>query len=324
MKQQPFEHRHQSFWAHFSEQLELLERSRKSGAFQEFPAHYRILCQHLALAEQRAYSPYLIEHLQQLAQRGHQQLYRQRSPLHGRILSFILADLPREVRAQWRSLAIASALFYLSFALMAGLCYFWPELTYSLIDPDQVHALERMYDPEARRLGHFAERGSADDWQMFGYYIMNNIGIAFQTFASGLLWGLGSLFFLLFNGLMIGATAGHLSQIGYNATFWPFVIGHGAFELTAITFSGAAGLQLGWALLAPQRFNRLTALRLAAQRAIKLVLGALLFLIIAAFIEAYWSSMTVFSVRSKLLVGALLWALVGTYLARAGRQYAPS
>lgn len=34
---------------------------------------------------------------------------------------------------------------------------------------------------------------------MFGYYIMNNIGIAFQTFASGLLFGLGSLFFPCFS-----------------------------------------------------------------------------------------------------------------------------
>src|SRR3546814_16464238 len=62
-----------------------------------------------------------------------------------------------------------------------------------------------MYDPDASRLGRFAERGSGDDWLMFGYYVMNNIGIAFQTFASGLLFGLGTLFFLLFNGLTLGA-----------------------------------------------------------------------------------------------------------------------
>jgi uncharacterized membrane protein SpoIIM required for sporulation len=154
---------------------------------------------------------------------------------------------------------------------------------------------------------------------MFGYYIMNNIGIAFQTFASGLLFGLGSLFFLLFNGLLIGAVSGHLSQIGYGEPFWSFVVGHGAFELNAIVLAGAAGLQLGWALLAPGRYTRSEALRLAAQLAIRLLCGAALFLLIAAFIEAYWSSMTYTGATVKYVVGAGLWLLVLAYLALAGR-----
>ncbi|MEO4017989.1 stage II sporulation protein M, partial [Pseudomonas rossensis] len=79
----------------------------------------------------------------------------------------------------------------------------------------------------AGHLGRSAERAASEDWVMFGYYIMHNIGIAFQTFASGLLFGLGSAFFLFFNGLMIGAVAGHLTHIGYGQTFWSFVVGHG-------------------------------------------------------------------------------------------------
>ena len=88
---------------------------------------------------------------------------------------------------------------------------------------------------------------------------------------------------------MIGAVAGYLTQLGYSETFWSFVIGHGAFELTAIALAGAAGLKLGWALLAPGRLPRGEALRLAAIRAVRLLGGAALFLLIAAFIEAYWS-----------------------------------
>jgi uncharacterized membrane protein SpoIIM required for sporulation len=148
---------------------------------------------------------------------------------------------------------------------------------------------------------------------------MNNIGIAFQTFASGLLFGLGSLFFLLFNGLMIGAVAGHLTQIGYGETFWSFVIGHGAFELTAIALAGGAGLKLGWALLAPGRLPRSEALRLAAGRSVRLVGGVIVFLLLAAFIEAYWSSMTFAAPTVKYALGAGLWLLVLSYLLLAGR-----
>jgi uncharacterized membrane protein SpoIIM required for sporulation len=155
---------------------------------------------------------------------------------------------------------------------------------------------------------------------MFGYYIMHNIGIAFQTFASGLLFGVGSVFFLFFNGLMIGAIAGHLTQIGFGQTFWPFVIGHGAFELSAIALSGAAGLKLGWALIAPGRLTRGEALLQAARVSVQLIYGVIGFLLIAAFVEAYWSSMTWPAAWVKYSVGSALWGLVAAYLTLAGRE----
>lgn len=321
MKQSLFEARHQQEWQRFSAQLELLERGRKpSQPVDDFPAAYRRICQHLALAESRGYSSYLIDQLRQLAMRGHQQFYRHRSHLLADLLGFVLSGFPRLVRHEWRALLAASLLFYGSLVLMGVLVYLFPDLVYSLMGADQVSQMESMYDPDASRLGRFSERGSGDDWLMFSYYIMNNIGIAFQTFASGLLFGIGTLFFLLFNGLTIGAIAGHLTEIGYHQPFWSFVIGHGAFELTAITLAGAAGLKLGWALIAPGRHSRGEALRMAAKRAIGLIAGAVVLLLIAAFVEAYWSSMTYTSTTIKYLVGAALWALVGLYLSLAGRS----
>jgi uncharacterized membrane protein SpoIIM required for sporulation len=325
MKQSLFESLHQSDWEAFTKQLEALERNKLDGqSCSGFAADYRRLCQHLALAQARGYSSHLIDQLQQLAMRGHQQFYRHRSHLGAQLVRFLFGGFPRLVRAEWRSVCVASLLFFGSLALMCGLTYLYPELIYSLVSPEQVGNMEEMYDPDARRLGRFGERDSGDDWVMFGFYIMNNIGIAFQTFASGLLLGLGSLFFLLFNGLMIGAVAGHLTRIGYSETFWSFVIGHGAFELTAIALAGAAGFKLGWALLAPGRRTRAEALRLAAAKAVQLVGGVILFLLLAAFIEAFWSSTTVASPAIKYGVGACLWALVIGYLALAGRrQHAP-
>lgn len=324
MKQSLFESRHQAQWDAFQTLLLSLEH-RKAGEeeSQRFAADYRRICQHLALAQERTYSTHLIDQLQQLAMRGHQQFYRHRSHLGAQIIGFILAGFPRLVRKEWRSVLVASLVFYGALLGMGLLVYFFPELIFSLMDPDKVSEMETMYDPDARRLGRFSERDAGDDWVMFGFYIMNNIGIGFQTFASGLLFGLGTLFFLLFNGLYIGAIAGHLTRIGYGEPFWSFVIGHGAFELTAITFAGAAGLKLGWAILVPGRQTRIEALRLSAREAVKLVGGVIFFLLIAAFVEAYWSSMTFATPLVKYLVGAGLWLLVGAYFLFAGRRHAP-
>lgn len=322
MKQSQFERHHQPEWQAFEKTLEALEHRKKPPAsvIREFPAAYRRICQCLALAQARGYSTQATDYLQRLVQRGHQQFYRHRSPLAGRLLGFMLGGFGRLVREQWRYVLAASLLFYISLLGMAALVLIVPELVYSLISPEQVGQMEAMYDPDASRLGRFGERESGDDWVMFGYYVMNNIGIAFQTFAGGLLFGLGTLFYLLFNGLTIGAIAGHLTAIGYHQPFWSFVIGHGAFELTAITLAGAAGLKLGAALLAPGRLRRGEALRQAAERGVRLVAGATLMLLIAAFIEAYWSSMTYGPAGVKYAVGALLWLLVALYFLFAGRN----
>jgi len=325
MKQSLFESRHQRQWRAFAEQLTQLEQGQaKAGDVADFPHQYRRLCQHLALAQERGYSSYLVDPLQQLALRGHQQLYRHRSQLAANALSFVLADFPRLVREQWRFVLIASLLFFGSLVGIALLVYLFPDLIYSIVSPQQVAEMQGMYDPDASRLGRAAERASSEDWMMFGYYVMHNIGIAFQTFAAGLVFGLGSVFFLIFNGLIIGAVSGHLTEIGYGQTFWSFVIGPGPFELTATALARAAGLQLGWALIAPGQLTRGESLRLAARKSVQMLCGVMIFLLIAAFIEAYWSSTTVITPWVKYLVGAVLWLLVGTYLGFAGRnRHAP-
>ncbi|MBJ2206362.1 stage II sporulation protein M [Pseudomonas carnis] len=325
MKQSLFESRHQHQWQTFAEQLKQLEQGKaKAADVADFPHQYRRLCQHLALAQQRGYSSYLVDPLQQLALRGHQQLYRHRSQLTANILAFLLADFPRLVREQWRFVLIAGLLFFGSLVGIALLVYLFPDLVYSIISPQQVAEMQGMYNPDASRLGRAAERAASEDWMMFGYYVMHNIGIAFQTFAAGLLFGLGSVFFLIFNGLVIGAVSGHLTDIGYGQTFWSFVIGHGAFELSAITLAGAAGLQLGWSLVAPGRLARSEALRLAARKSVRMLCGVMVFLLIAAFIEAYWSSTPRIEPWIKYAVGAALWLLVAAYLTLAGRsRHAP-
>ena len=325
MKQSLFESRHQLQWQAFANHLQQLEQGKATASeLADFPQQYRRLCQHLALAQERGYSSYLVDPLQQLALRGHQQLYRHRSQLTANVLGFVLADFPRLVREQWRFVLIASLLFFGSLVGIALLVYLFPDLIYSIVSPQQVAEMQGMYDPDASRLGRTAERASSENWMMFGYYVMHNIGIAFQTFAAGLLFGLGSVFFLIFNGLVIGAVSGHLTEIGYGQTFWSFVIGHGAFELTAIALAGAAGLQLGWALIAPGQLTRGESLRLAARKSVQMLCGVMIFLLIAAFIEAYWSSTTLIAPWVKYLVGAALWMLVVAYLSLAGRtRHAP-
>ncbi|MES2000489.1 MAG: stage II sporulation protein M [Pseudomonadota bacterium] len=323
MKQQDFELQHAALWQQMETLLESLNARHKSNQpidAATFPQHYRQICHHLALARERQYASYLVDRLDRLVLDGHQHLYRARGLFLSQLLRFVGHDFPVLVRAEARLFWLSFALFYLPALLMGAALQYAPQMVYTLLDHTTLVSIESMYEPTAAHLGR--ERQSDGDFLMFGHYIKNNIGIGFQTFAGGLLYGLGSLFYLVYNGLFFGAVAGHLTRIGYGSTFYPFVVGHGAFELTAIVLSGAAGLKLGLALLSPGNQSRLGALRVASQVSIRIVYGVVGMLLIAAFIEAFWSSSQALPSAVKYAVGALLWLGVSAYFLLLGRTRA--
>ena len=248
MRQGPFEATHTAEWADYRRLLTALEdrgRDPSPDLMARFPTLYRRLCAHYALARARRYAPGLIAELHDLVRRGYPHLYRRRSAWLAPTLGFMAADFPRTLRRHARVCALAAALFFLPLLVMGLACGQDGELIYSLMDAAQVAELESMYDPAGGKPGRVSERQADTDLRMFGFYVKNNIGVGFRTFGAGLLLGLGSVLILIYNGLAIGAAAGHLTRLGFGATFWPFVSSHSPFELTAIAISGAAGLLLG-------------------------------------------------------------------------------
>ena len=78
--------------------------------------------------------------------------------------------------------------------IVTGLLVYWrPELILSVVNAETAASLEEMYSPTADSIGR--TRAATTDWMMFGYYIRNNVGVAFQCFAAGLFAGLGSCSF---------------------------------------------------------------------------------------------------------------------------------
>lgn len=324
MRQEQFVARYQAEWQTLEQWLaqrgERPRQARRQPAHEglddaDFPQRYRRLCQQLALARRRGYSPQLVARLQQLMQQGHTLLYRTPRPQWQRALAFLFADFPQLVRSQARSMWVAAALFVVPLVGSFALILWRPELIHLLMDNARIAEFERMYDPASPNLG----RDSGTNWTMFGYYIMNNISIGLRTFAFGLIAGVGTVLVMLFNGVGIGSVAGHLQHIGHGDPFWRFVAGHGAFELTAIVIAGGAGLQLGMKLLAPGRRRRIDALVEGGVIGAKLCVGVAAMLLIAAFIEAFWSSIAAIPAWGKYSVAAVLWTTVLVWLWRGGR-----
>ena len=318
MKLAVFEAQGRARWDRFALLLAALERG-KSGDAAELPPLYRQICHDLALARERQLSGALVAELNELALAGHRLLYQARTGEIRGIGAFLAGDFPRAVRSEIRLVVSLHALFY-GLALGLGvLAWAQPDLIYSFISPENVSEIEAMYDPSGTVEG--APRDAGTDATMFGFYIWNNVSIAFRTFASGLAFGVGTLVSVIFNALTLGLVASHLVREGSAQPFFSFVIGHGAFELTAILLSGVAGMRLGLAVLAPGPRSRVAALRAAALSSLPIIAGAALMLVIAAGIEAFWSPRRL-PAELKYAVGAALWLLVALWLGTAGRSRA--
>jgi uncharacterized membrane protein SpoIIM required for sporulation len=280
-------------------------------------ALYRSTCEHLALARARDYPVHLVERLEQLTHRAHQQVYHRSEPAGGRLARLLLVGIPQAVREHALYVLVATLAFAVPLVGTAIGAALDPGFALMLHDASALRSYEQMYGADVEAYGR--QRGADSDFQMLGHYIMNNIGIAFRTFAGGLFLGIGALLVLVFNGLFAGTIAGHLTARGLGDNFYSFVVTHGAFELTAIVLAGAAGLAIGHALLAPGRRTRAAALREAARRAVPVLYGLALLLVVAAFVEAFWSSARWVPHGVKYGVGAACWLLVLYWLIFQGR-----
>lgn len=281
------------------------------------PGAFRRLCRDLALAKDRRYSARLVEALQRRVLAAHQAVYGAAPAGRNAILDFVGGGFPALVRNEWRFVLAAAVLFFFPLLSLVWLLQAYPDGVYYLLTPEQVLQYEDMYAPDASHLGR--PRTASNEWQMLGMYIAHNVRIDFQCFAGGIAFGVGSIFYLVYNGLAIGAVAGHLTQLGYVETFWGFVVGHSAFELTGAVLAGAAGLKMGAALVSPGERSRSAALKAAAKIAAALLAGAAGLTFLAAFIEAFWSPMREVPFRVKVGFGLFLWLLTWVYLLWAGR-----
>jgi len=186
VKQELFERAREERWRRFEA---LLDAPPRAARDEDFPRRYRVLCQDLALAQDRGFDAALVERLNALALRGHQRFYGARGhPV--RPIEFLARGFPAAVRREARIIGWISLLFFGSMTLFFALDVTRPTLIYHLLSGAQVVQFEEMYDPAAAHYG--APRDTAGDFAAFAYYVGNNVGVAFRTFAWGLFFGVGT------------------------------------------------------------------------------------------------------------------------------------
>jgi uncharacterized membrane protein SpoIIM required for sporulation len=315
--QQYFVGTRQAFWNKVEECIRGGTRTMRSRSVW-FPRAFRELTQDLNTARAHGFDPVIIERLNRLILEGSQLLYGQRSFSPRALLDFLVYRFPQAVRFHWKGIAVVHLLFYVFGFAVFLLCTRKNEFTYELLGENQAWSLEETYNPES---GDFLKpRDVSSDADMFGYYIYHNISIAFSTFAGGIVAGVGSLFILIVNAVFLGAATAHIVNKNFGGPFFSFVIGHSGFELSAIILSAFAGLYLGYRLFVTRGFTRAASLRQAGKTAAPIIGGSALLLVVAAALEAFWSSRSAVPALIKYGAGAANWILLFAYFIFSGRK----
>lgn len=255
----------------------------------------------LAFVQREFGSHRLEEHLSWVVGESYRLLYRHGEDGGGGFRGWLGRALPAAVRAALPDLATLALLF--AAAALAGffLTVERPGFGRAFVSPDMEASLRR---GEIWTESVFATTPSS---VASTFITTNNIAVTFAAFAGGILLGLGSVYIVVFNGLMLGAVFAVCREYGKAGALFDFVCGHGFLEIGAILLAGAAGLGLARAILAPGRLTRTRALQSAGERAVAVLLLTGACLIVAGLVEGFVSPTPV-SVVLKCALGLLLGA----------------
>ncbi|MEW5940681.1 MAG: stage II sporulation protein M [Chloroflexota bacterium] len=300
---------------------QLLDRSQRAiqgltpQDVQSLGRLYRAVTSDLALAQRDFPRHRVTQYLNQLVARAHAVVYRGEPLALKRLGHFFFVEFPRTFRATFPFTLAAMLLFFLP-ALGAGVsAAVQPESATWLLPPELQENVRMIEEGELWTDIPPNERPFASSFIM-----TNNIKVAFLSFAGGITAGMLTLYVMVFNGIMLGAITGLTIHYGIGFDLWTFVIGHGVIELSVICFSGGSGLMLGWAILRPGLLRRRDALTLAAGQAVKLLMGAVPWLVVAGTIEGFLSPAENVPPLVKWMVGITSGIVLYSYLFLAGRE----
>ncbi len=302
---------------HWQRLERLLEESARNGfrnlgrsELRELGLLYRQIAADLAAVREDPGSVHFARYLNHLLARAHNIIYSTRKTSPSMILNFFRETYPRAFRRNWSYVLAALLVFAASALVGAALTWQDPDFKLSVLGPGMVQTIEKREMWTHSIVGIKPLASST--------IMTNNISVGFTTFALGITGGLGTLYMMTFNGLLLGVIgmACHLS--GMSLKLWEFVAAHGVLELPAIFIAGGAGLRIAGGLLFPGYLPRRESLVRAGAEAVQLLLGSIPILVIAGIIEAFVSP-TELAPPLKFSLAGALFTLLLLYLFAVGR-----
>ena len=284
---------------------------------------YRLLAHDLARARSLMPGSRTREYLENAYAHTHATLHHGAWRAGSALRRLFLEETPSAVRWLAPYLAWTTLIFVLAACAGYALVHRYPELIALFASPETIASVER---------GQLWTQGLLNvvPSSVLSIQILtNNIVVSLFAYCLGFLFGLGTLYILGLNGLMLGAMFAFVGQHGLAAALFRFIVAHGCVELSVICLSGAAGAAIGEALIRPAAGGRLESFRAAALRTVPVLVSCALLLTGSALIEGFISPDPRFPLAIRVVVGVGYWCLMVAFLTgrlftRRSRAAAPA
>jgi uncharacterized membrane protein SpoIIM required for sporulation len=297
-------------WRRLEQLLDSAERDLKNLSgheLQELGLLYRQTASDLSTVAEDRTSAGFATYLHRLLGRCHNFLYAGIPAEGNRLVRFFVIDYPRAFRNSLPAILLATALFVVGALVGCTVTAHDPGFAHRFLGPQMMDTIEQ------RKM--WTEPVIAVKPLASSFITTNNLSVAFSIFALGIT-GIGTIWLIFFNGLMIGVIGVATAKAGMALSLWSFVAAHGVLEIPAILIAGGAGFELARAVFFPGMLPRRDALIEGGGRAIRLLVGAIPILLVAGTIEGFFSPTHV-APALKFILAALMFTALLLYLFRA-------
>jgi uncharacterized membrane protein SpoIIM required for sporulation len=287
-------------------QLDKRKSSLQASHLNRFTELYKITSAHLATMQTHRPVDETTIYLNHLVSGAHNAMYKENNKSSKQLKEFFLHYFPSLIQA--RGLFIGFALLLFLLGGMLGFFSVWKDpLNLPLIMPG---GMADSIDPSKTN----DPRGDLHSPIVSTAIMTNNIRVAVLAFISGVTLGIGTVYLMINNGLIVGALAAVFMHSGKTYVFWAYILPHGIIELTAIFIAGGAGLYMGYRFFVPGPFPRKLRFLESAKESAQLLIGTIPLFIIAGIIEGYITPSTLSLEVKYLIAGITLLILILYYI----------
>ena len=227
-------------------------------------------------------------YLNHMAQRIFHHIYKGKRFPASRLVKFWTDQLPQVMWESRRAMQLSLALFVLAFSIGVLSSIINPDFARVILGNEYVD----MTLANIEKGDPMAVYKQSESFGMTAGIAANNLFVALKTAIFGVLASIGTAFMMIYNGIMVGAFQYFFIERGL---FWPSFLTiwiHGTLEISAIIIAGGAGMTAGSGLLFPGTFSRTQAFQISMRRGLKIFIGIVPVIILAAFFEGFLTRFT--------------------------------
>lgn len=313
------------FWHELEDKIDLMEKFPNNEEtiddIKRIYYLYKRCCTDLVKVRNDANDPSLESFLESLVARSYRIIY-DTAPRSTRFkpIKWFFITFPRTLRKHSLAFLLSISMLLLGSLIGAYVLHVDNGSRRDLL-PDHLHMT-----PQER----VEKEESVDDDRLSGkkitfssYLMTHNIKVSIFTFALGITFGIGTVFLLFTNGIMIGAISYDYIVNGQLTFLLGWLLPHGSTEIPSILIAGQAGFVLAAAIIGKKSIHPLKKrLKDISADLITLLGGCSVLLIWSGIIESFLSQYhaPIIPYSAKIIFGISELSLLIVFLTFSGRE----